>query len=191
MSDMPPPTQPGPEPARNPKADAKAAAAYAKASRPWYKKKRFWLIGVILLIIIVVAASSGGDGGGSTDSASDNGSGNKGSGDTSTSKPDVKVTASQILKEFEENEAAADGKYKGKTLQVSGVVAKVDTEFIDEDEYVVQVGAGGDFDFLTVNCDDQSSDAVSSLSKGDDITVVGDFEDGGDLGVELDNCKIA
>jgi len=32
MSDMPP--QPGPEQARNPKADAKAAQAYAKASRP-------------------------------------------------------------------------------------------------------------------------------------------------------------
>lgn len=165
----------------------RAAAAYAKASRPWYKKKR--LLGVIVLIVIIVMASSGGDGG-STDSGSDNGSGDSGSGDKSTSKP-VKVEASQILKEFEENEAAADGKYKDKTLQVTGVVSKVDTEFIDEDEYVVQVGAGTDFDFITVNCDDQSADAVSSLKKGDDITVVGDFEDGGDLGVELKNCKIA
>ena len=105
-------------------------------------------------------------------------------------KPDMKVQAKSILKEFEENEAAADGKYKGKTLQVSGVIDKIDTEFIDEDEYVINIGGGGDFEIITVNCDDQGSKAVSPLKKGQKITVVGGFEDGGDLGVELENCSI-
>lgn len=112
-----------------------------------------------------------------------------GSNKKNNSKP-VKVQAKKILKEFEENEAAADGKYKGKTLQVAGVVDKIDTEFIDDEEYVVNVGAGSDFELITVNCDDQASKDVASLKKGQQITVVGDFEDGGDLGVELDNCKI-
>lgn len=112
-----------------------------------------------------------------------------GSDKKSNSKP-VKVQAKKILKEFEENEAAADGKYKGKTLQVAGVVDKIDTEFIDDEEYVVNVGAGTDFELITVNCDDQASKDVASLKKGQQITVVGDFEDGGDLGVELENCKI-
>lgn len=107
----------------------------------------------------------------------------------SNSKP-VKVQAKKILQEFEENEAAADGKYKGKTLQVAGVVDKIDTEFIDEDEYVVNVGTGTDFEFISVNCDDQASKDVASLKKGQQITVIGDFEDGGDLGVELENCTI-
>lgn len=59
----PPPGQPpygGYQGSGNPKADAKAAKAYAKASRPFYAKKRFWLLGVVALIVIVAVASSGG-----------------------------------------------------------------------------------------------------------------------------------
>jgi hypothetical protein len=45
------------------KAQAKAEKAYRKASRPFYKKKRFILLAVIaLIVIIVVASNSGGDG---------------------------------------------------------------------------------------------------------------------------------
>ncbi len=44
----------------NPKADAKAAKAYAKASRPLWKKKRFWVIGLIIVVIAGAAASGGG-----------------------------------------------------------------------------------------------------------------------------------
>ncbi len=36
----------------NPKAAAKAAAAYAKATRPWYKKKRF----MIPVAVVIIAA---------------------------------------------------------------------------------------------------------------------------------------
>lgn len=46
------PTPPGIDPSLNPKAAAKAAAAYAKASRPWFKKKRYWIIAAILIIAI-------------------------------------------------------------------------------------------------------------------------------------------
>jgi hypothetical protein len=51
-----PPAQP-----RNPKAELKAAKAYAKANRPWYKKKR-WIGAIIILVIIVIASLSGGGG---------------------------------------------------------------------------------------------------------------------------------
>lgn len=52
---------------------------------------------------------------------------------------DMKVTAGEFIKEFEGNELAADQKYKGKTVEVSGVVEKIDTD-------------GGDFEFLSVTC---------------------------------------
>lgn len=105
-------------------------------------------------------------------------------------KPDVKVQATQIMKQFTDNEAAADGKYKGKTIQVTGVVDKIDTELMDDEQYVIRIGGGSDFELFTVNCDDQSSKTVAKMKKGQKITVVGDFEDGGDLGVELENCAV-
>lgn len=45
----------------------KQLKALAKASRPWYAKKRFWALGVVGIIIVAMAAgSSGGSGGTST-----------------------------------------------------------------------------------------------------------------------------
>lgn len=44
------------------KAELKAAKAYAKAQRPWYKKKRFIALGLFaLLVIISIGAGSGSD----------------------------------------------------------------------------------------------------------------------------------
>jgi hypothetical protein len=58
-------------PTGNPKADAKAAKAYAKASRPWFKKKRWWLAAAVLVMIIASAAGGGSE---ETPTAKDNSS---------------------------------------------------------------------------------------------------------------------
>lgn len=58
----------------DPKAAAAAAKAYAKAQRPWYKKKRWIaLMAFVAIIVIATISSSGGSGGGSgsTDTSSD------------------------------------------------------------------------------------------------------------------------
>jgi hypothetical protein len=44
------------------KAEAAAAKARAKASRPWYQKKRFILPLGILLLVVIISVSSGGGG---------------------------------------------------------------------------------------------------------------------------------
>ncbi|QNE22337.1 hypothetical protein F1D05_36130 [Kribbella qitaiheensis] len=46
---------------REAKATAKAAKAYAKAQRPWFKKKRFIGLGLLaILVVIIVATNSSG-----------------------------------------------------------------------------------------------------------------------------------
>lgn len=79
MSDQQPPSQQPPRPGgpqsyADAKAQAKAAKAYAKANRPWYRKKRWWFLAVVVVIVIIIIASnSGGDDGGTQggDTASD------------------------------------------------------------------------------------------------------------------------
>ena len=183
------------------KAEAKAAKAYAKATRPFWKKKRAWALALGAGIVAISVMSQAG-GGGETptaDSGSDVSSQavkEKTASDVSTQAVKEKtakampVQAKAILREFNENEAAADAKYDGKVLQVTGVVDKIDTEILDDSQYVINIGGGSDFEFFTVNADDQSQDDVASLKKGDKITVVGEFEDGGDLGVELAHSTI-
>ena len=191
----------------NPKAAAKAAKAYAKATRPWYKKKRF-LLPIALVVIIAISQASGGDGGSTAPDTKEQASVTKAT-DTkpnATEKVKAKVTAkvkakpapkaipvkaAKIVKEFEDNELAADAKYKGKTLRITGVVEKIDTELLDDEKYILQLGGGGDFEVFTVNCHDMSTKELSTLKKGDNATVIGEFDDGGDLGVDAKNCALA
>jgi hypothetical protein len=106
-------------------------------------------------------------------------------------KPEaVAVKAAQIVKEFEDNELAADTKYKGKTLKITGVVDNIDTDIFDDEKYILSLGGGGDFEFLFVNCNDMSTDELSTLNKGQTVTVIGEFDDGGDLGVEVKDCHL-
>lgn len=86
-------TPPGFDPGTNPKAAAKAAKAYAKASRPWYKKKR-WILALAILVIVIisVATSSGGDGDDSTLKASDNTSSNNSGSKSDSGSKDSKAT---------------------------------------------------------------------------------------------------
>jgi hypothetical protein len=60
--------------AKRAKAAAKAAKAEAKALRPFYKKKRWWTIGVIAIIAIISATSGGGSTPSNTDNAEAGGS---------------------------------------------------------------------------------------------------------------------
>lgn len=191
----------GPEPGNDPKAQAKADKAYAKAMRPWYKKKRFII--PLAVIVLAIAGSALGGGGDDVSSANDDPTSSSvepsGSEEKDTSKKEapkekkvevVQVSAGDLLKEFEGNELAADSKYKGKRLQVTGVVEKIDTDLFDDSKYILQIGSGGDFEITFVNCHDIDTDSLSTVNKGDDVTVVGDFDDGGDLGVELMNCEL-
>jgi hypothetical protein len=51
---------PLPDPAREGRAQAAADKAYRKASRPWFKKKRFLLPLIVVLLIIITTAANGG-----------------------------------------------------------------------------------------------------------------------------------
>lgn len=87
---------PGFEPPANPKAAAKAAKAYAKASRKWYQKKRWWALAVVVVIIVIIAASNGGgsDGPKKVDSAGSTakgGSSKSGGGSAGTKDNPIKV----------------------------------------------------------------------------------------------------
>lgn len=103
----------------------------------------------------------------------------------------IAVNAKKLMKEFEDNELAADKKYKGKSVKVTGVVNKIDTEVFDDSDYTVQLGGGGEYEILSVTAYDVPEDELSTIEKGQKLTLVCDFKDGGDLGVDLNHCRKA
>jgi len=103
----------------------------------------------------------------------------------------TKVSAKKLIADFEDNELKADKAYKGKTLEVTGVVEEVDTDIMDEDVYILRVAGGGDFELLTVDFYDIPTDVLADIDTGDKVTVIGEFKDGGDLGVEIEKAHVA
>ena len=104
---------------------------------------------------------------------------------------DLAVDAGKLIKEYDDNEFAADQVYKGKTLKVTGVVDQIDTDLFDEDEYILDLTDGDEWAFLTVSVHGLSQDDLASVKQGQTVTVIAEFDDGGDLGVDLNNGRLA
>lgn len=58
MADVsaPPPQPPYPQTPREARTQAKIAKAQAKALRPWYRKKRYWLLSMVALMVVIIIA---------------------------------------------------------------------------------------------------------------------------------------
>ena len=153
------------------KARAKAEKAYQKASRPWFKKKRFIALGVIALIGIGSAMSGGG---GSTSSTSTNQSSSEAEAET----PAVEVTAQQLLSELENNALSAKNTWKDKRVILTGTLDNIDAS----GDYFSLRG-DNEYSFINVQVyiDDSLVDTVSAFKKGQEVTVTGVISDVGEV----------
>ncbi|WP_138732068.1 DUF4352 domain-containing protein [Modestobacter excelsi] len=106
MSQATPPLYDSPKDA---KAQAKAAKAYQKASRPWFKKKRFILLLILVVIVGIIIANMSGSSSSSTSSSS------SGSGSTSDGGSSADGGSSSDSGEAQAaglNQAVKDGKFE-------------------------------------------------------------------------------
>ena len=87
-------------------------------------------------------------------------------------KPSVKVTAEQIFVDYDENEIAADDKYKEKIIQISGKVLSISGGIIGDysDPYIT---LDSNKMLGNVNCSFDSSHKsdLAKLKKGETTTV--------------------
>lgn len=81
-----------PQPTHDPNLNHKQLKALAKASRPWYLKKRFWALGAAGLIIIAIAANSGG-GKDTTDTKTNGGVSTQSNNGSNPPQADVAITS--------------------------------------------------------------------------------------------------
>jgi len=97
------------------------------------------------------------------------------------------VEASALAKQYKANEVAADGKYKGRVLRVSGRVVDIKKDILDQ-PYVLLKGVGT---IEGVQCffSKKQEKELSNLEKGTQITVSGKC-DGLLLNVLLKNCAL-
>ena len=97
------------------------------------------------------------------------------------------ITAADLFREYEENGTAADAKYKGKVLVVSGRVANTGKTTLGA-VYIIfsanNIGSGVDCRFAG-----EREKKILSIRKGSEVTVRGRCE-GKPLAVLLRGCKL-
>ncbi len=86
----------------------------------------------------------------------------------SKKKPELDITATQMHIDYEENETAADAKYLGKLVQVSGTIADIITEG-DQQKVVLFTGSP----MATVICEIEKGQEAVTLSKGQEARIKG------------------
>ena len=104
---------------------------------------------------------------------------------TADTKPNLIVSARKLYKEYNANEIAADEKYKGKIIQVTGIIRDIGNDIMDN-AYITLIG---DQYFGDIQCYFREKSIVAGLSKGNRIIVMGSCS-GLMMNVHLNNCIV-
>lgn len=112
----------------------------------------------------------------------------------STTKPFIEMSASKLIKAYQENEINASKNYKDKYLKVTGYVNQVsrsDNLFL-EDGYFIYIDYGNPYDFNTICCllNEESIEAASEFKPGDKITIIGRCEGFETIHINMHDCDI-
>jgi hypothetical protein len=149
------------------------------------KKRTLNLLSLAGLAVFIVLATA------TTDTKKNNSEDSSNSTTTTTPKEekpnyDFKLTAPELLAAYQENEVAADKKYKGKKILVTGVAESINKDILDQ-SYVTLTGDGY---FSNIHCTMKSEDDAASIKKGKTYSFLGECS-GLIIGsVMLDDCTI-
>ena len=105
-------------------------------------------------------------------------------------EPELNISATELINAYKENEVKADKTYKGKIVEVNGIVDGIDSGI--SDEAIVRLSDGDEFSFDDVICyiDNDNQDNACELKKGENVTIIGKA-DGEIIGEPvIKDCKI-
>lgn len=102
-------------------------------------------------------------------------------------KVEVSVKATDLYADYKANQVAADGKYKGKLLEITGEVDTIGKDVLD----TLYVTLKGDAYFGNVQCyfPDSAADALAKLKSGDNVVIQGKG-DGYLMNVSVKDCAL-
>lgn len=90
---------------------------------------------------------------------------------SSNASPAMAVAAADLIEAYRRNEATADSQYKGKTLAVSGTVARAGKDYMNR----LYVNLKADNPIIEVHCtyNDAEKETMSALKEGQQVTIRG------------------
>ena len=89
-------------------------------------------------------------------------------------EPELSISATELINAYKENEIKADKMYKGKIVEVNGIVDGINSGI--DDKAIVILSDGDEFSFDNVQCciDNDNQDKACELEKGQNVTIIGE-----------------
>lgn len=91
--------------------------------------------------------------------------------DTAKLKPDYSITATDLIKEFSNNEQASNTKYLDKVVRVEGMIKEIKQD--DKGFYSIVLGDTSSMSSVRCSIDSMHSKEVVSVQQGSSIAVKG------------------
>lgn len=149
------------------------------------------VIGAIVVLAIVGNMFGSKEDSGNTTAA--NAGANASSSAAKEEKPKeetIKISAVDILAEYEANEVAATEKYKGKMLEISGIIDDFGKDILDKTYLTISDGKEFSTNAVQFYFDDSEVSKVAELKKGDSVVIVGRCGDFNVFNLSVKNCKL-
>lgn len=153
------------------------------------KKKNFFakhkILTVILVLIIlgVIAAATGGDKTTNNQTSKSNGTAQP---QEQEAQEPMKITATELIDDFDSNQVAAEKKWKGKFVEFSAEI----TNITDSGLSFSQVSSSKEFSLAQISCRVKDKQELLPLKNGQTVTVQG-IVGSQTIGViDVSNCEI-
>ena len=105
-------------------------------------------------------------------------------------EPELNISATELINAYKENEIKADKMYKGKIVEVNGIVDAIDSGI--DDKAIVRLSDGDEFSIYNVYChiDNDNQNKACELKKGENVIIIGKAD--GEIAGEpvIKDCKI-
>lgn len=168
-----------------------------KVKKQFYQKAWFWILIVFAFIVFVGIIGSSSDNTNIVSSNPTNQEQEKTSNTNTTTQEEekenniIKVDYEKLHKDYMDNPIAADEKYKGKILELTGKVYNIDREIAGNPYITFNIGGEYSFQDVRITFKKSEEEKVTKLKKGQKVTIRGECR--GTLlstTVSLNDCEI-
>lgn len=165
-----------------------------KPQRKWYQKKRFIIPLVIFVLFILGGIVNSGNPQTTQTTTAQADSDNQRESQNQeepTQPPQAEVVDLQaFITEFDDNQLAAEDKYEGKLVELTGYVNNISEDIIGK-YFITLKPTAEEFDFsTTTQCYFEDKSAITSIKNGDQVTVQGVVKTQSIGSIMVEKCQL-
>lgn len=126
----------------------------------------------------------------SEDSTSDSQSGIENDIENESEIKYIEISANDIYSAFQENEIAADEKFNGKLVKITGIISSINSSGILTSANILLSVDGSFFGCVQCNFNSTNSKALANIEKGQSVTIIGTCGGLASFNVMINACEL-